>query len=241
MNDRQGSTERSVVPSWVDRMFFTTATVAKVADIAESFRLIELEGPALRKSRGGPGDKIQVRAARFGMRTYTPVGWDADRGRTRICAFTHGAGPGARWVSTLREGDPCSFFGPRGSVSLAKITGPIVLFGDETSLGIAAALSALGVPGSRIVLEATSSAAATRVVNTLELGSTDVVAKTSDDAHLQRASELVAEAATASDVTVVLTGRARSIVEVRRLLRQRSVSAAIKSKAYWADGRTGLD
>lgn len=231
----------SVVKSWVDRVFFTSATVAKVTDVAESFRLVELEGSALSKGQGRPGDKIQVRAAGFAMRTYTPVGWDGDRGRTRICAFTHGSGPGARWARALRDGDPCSFFGPRSSLAFAKMTGPIVLFGDETSLGVAAALCSLRGDGRRIVLEASSSRAVKSVVDTLQLDDAAVIEKSSDDAHLREASELIAQATSTTGVTVVLTGRAASIVDLRRRLRDAGVTATVKAKAYWAEGKTGLD
>src|SRR5947208_11720096 len=71
-------------------------------------------------------------------RTYTPMSWDAVNGRTRMLTFAHGDGPGSRWASGLREDDTCQFFGPRHSLDLSGLESPVVLFGDETSFGLAA-------------------------------------------------------------------------------------------------------
>jgi NADPH-dependent ferric siderophore reductase len=232
----------SAARSFVDRVFLTSTTVAKVAVLAEGFHLLELEGEALSKG-GQPGDKLQIHTSGLAtMRTYTPFAWDVPRGRMQICAFTHGDGSGARWVRALRDGDPCSFFGPRGSLAFAKMkaSGPIVLFGDETSLGVGASLRALRGKAAQLVFEATSAPAVSAVVDRLELADTAVLARTSDDAHLREVAARIVEAAT-KDATIVLTGNAKSIIAIRQHLREAKVDAAIKSKAYWAEGRTGLD
>jgi len=239
---RETNVRRSTgIRGWVDRLFFTTATVTKVADLAPGFRLLDLEGSELTKSQGKAGDKIQLRASStFGLRTYTPLDWDRARGRFRICAFLHGAGPGATWMRALRDGNACSFFGPRGSLAFEKMTGPIVLFGDETSIGVAAALRALRGSEASVVLEGTSARDVSLVAETLGLSDVHAFAKKPDDEHLGDAAKAIARAA-ASGGTIVLTGRARSIVTVRDRLYAEGVTTKMRSKAYWADGRTGLD
>jgi NADPH-dependent ferric siderophore reductase len=232
--------EMSVVDRWIDRVLFTSAVVENVTDVAEGFRLIELEGPSLTKKEGLPGDKIQVRASGFSMRTYTPVGWDAERGRTRLCAYVHGAGPGARWAGSVRRGDTCSFFGPRRSLSIAKLSGDIVLFGDETSLGVGASVRSFRPEGTRLVFEATAELPMRTALGALELDDVAIVQRRTDDDHLREASEEIARSATPNS-TVVLTGKAASIVRLRQRLRDARCPARILAKAYWAEGRTGLD
>lgn len=222
----------SVVAGWVDKLLFTVARVARTEDVGEQFRIITLEGAALAKSPATPGDKIQVRAAGLALRTYTPVA--GEQGRVKLLAYLHGSGPGTRWARTVQSGDDCSFFGPRGSVALADIAGPIVLFGDETSFGVGAALAGLRPGANRLVFEVGSRA----TVDALELPAR-TVERAPDGSHLRKASDYLLEAG--NEATLVLTGRASSIKTVRQHLREAGLTAKIKAKAYWADGRTGLD
>lgn len=88
-----------------------------------------------------PGDKIQIQLGGWTQRTYTPMGWDAEGGRTRILVYLHAGGPGAQWARALRKGDDCVVFGPRRSVRLTRPQSTVIVVGDETSLGLAAALA----------------------------------------------------------------------------------------------------
>lgn len=224
------------VTSWVDRVFFTQATVADVVDVAPRFRIMTLEGPELAKTTANPGDKIQVRARGLSLRTYTPVGWDRAKGRAKVVAFVHGEGPGALWTQALRAGDTCAFFGPRSSIALAKAKGPVILFGDETSIGVAASLHALRGKDAHLVLEADSRDAVAPVLDALALSHATVCARTGD--HLRDAAERIAAV---KDASIILTGCAASIVTVRQHLRTLGAPATFKAKTYWAEGRTGID
>jgi NADPH-dependent ferric siderophore reductase len=122
------------------RWLMRPARVAAVETLSPRFRLIELEGKALRNVAWTAGEKLQVAiGSGLSARTYTPISWDAGSGRTRILTFAHGEGPGSRWAGGLREGNTCQFFGPRRSLDLSSLESPVVLFGDETSFGLAAA------------------------------------------------------------------------------------------------------
>jgi len=230
----------SIVESWFDRVLLSSAVVANVSDLADGFRLIELEGPSLKKKACSPGDKIQVRAAGLAMRTYTPAGWDAARGYTRICASLHGTGPGARWVRSVRKGDSCSFFGPRRSVSLAKIAGDVVLFGDETSVGVGASLRAFHPHGTRLIYEGTTTKHLRAALDVMALDDASIVERKANDDHLGEIGKQIAAWAT-PNTTIVLTGRARSLVTLRQQLRDARCPAQTTAKAYWAEGRSGMD
>jgi ferric-chelate reductase (NADPH) len=219
------------------------ARVATVETLSLHFRLVDLEGEALRNVNWTPGQKVQV-AMGSGMsaRTYTPMSWDADSGRTRLLAFGHGDGPGSRWSSALREGDTCQFFGPRRSLDLSGLQSPVVLFGDETSFGLAVALrDSSQADGAIHVFEASDAAESRPVLEAIGLGQATLIERIADDAHLAAVEAEVLRLA-ASGAHFVLTGKASSIQRVSCALKAAGVvSSRVKTKAYWAPGKVGLD
>lgn len=87
------------------RWMMRPARVAAVKTLSPRFRLIDLEGDDLKGVTWLPGHKVQVSiGSGLSSRTYTPMSWDADAGRTRLLAFVHGDGPGSRWAASLLEG-----------------------------------------------------------------------------------------------------------------------------------------
>lgn len=218
------------------------ARVAAVRTLSPHFRLAELEGDALRNVAWTAGQKVQVSMnSGLSARTYTPMSWDAD-GRTRILTFAHGDGPGSRWAIGLREGDTCQFFGPRRSLDLSGLAAPVVLFGDETSFGLAAALRDAPQGADAIhVFEGSDVAELRPVLEAIGLGQANLIERTSGETHLA-AVEAEALRLAASGAHFILTGKASSIQRVGRALKAAGVvSSRIKARAYWAQGRTGLD
>ncbi|UFW52624.1 MULTISPECIES: siderophore-interacting protein [Bradyrhizobium] len=225
------------------RWLMRSARIAAIETLSPHFRLIEIEGEALKDVAWNAGQKIQV-AMRAGLsaRTYTPMSWEASSGRTRLLAFIHGVGPGSRWVSGLREGDTCQLFGPRRSLDLTGLEAPIVLFGDETSFGLAAALrDNLQAGGALHMFETTDVAESRRVLEAISLGEARLIARSADDAHLAAVEAEMLRIA-ANGARFILTGKASSIQRISRALKAAGVaSSRIKAKAYWAPGKTGLD
>lgn len=228
----------------VQKLFTRSATVADTIDIGTAFRIITLQGDALRGATWTPGAKIQIQLGGWVQRTYTPLDWDAVTGRTRILAYRHGDGPGAQWARTVRRGDACVVFGPRRSIQLASIQAPVIVFGDETSIGLAAALSRHGgAPAVHALLEVSSLARTQPVLTQLQLEDAYLCQRLGDGAHFHeleaQLSALLMQDATAE---IILTGRASSIQHMARFLKQTGVGAGRRqSKAYWADGKKGLD
>ncbi|MCK1389284.1 siderophore-interacting protein [Bradyrhizobium sp. 1] len=225
------------------RWLMRPARVAAVETLSPRFRLAELEGEALREVPWTTGQKIQVAmGAGLSARTYTPMSWDAGSGKTRLLAFSHGDGPGSRWASGLREGDICQFFGPRRSLDLADLDAPVILFGDETSFGLAAALrESLRAGGTLHMFEASDVVESRQVLQAINLSEARLIARSADDVHLATIeAELLRLAANGAQF--VLTGKASSIQRISRALKAAGVaSSQIKAKAYWAPGKTGLD
>jgi len=228
----------------VQKVFTRRARVVAVEDLNAMFRIITIEGDALRKVDWTPGDKIQIQLGGWVQRTFTPVAWDAVEGRTRILAYMHGDGPGARWAREARAGDDCVLFGPRKSIDGTK-PGPVVLFGDETSFGLAVALSST-IAGSHpveMLFEISTLAESQPVIEHLGLGKLHASVRAENDAHLVEVEDQVRALLEAHQpMQFVLTGKSTSIQRIRQWLRQYGVtSSQFQNRAYWAPGKEGLD
>ncbi len=73
---------KALIGNVLGRFIFHDVTVTRVRDIAPRFRWVEFEGPALRGESWVAGDKVQVFLPEMGMRTYTPLTWDSQKGST---------------------------------------------------------------------------------------------------------------------------------------------------------------
>jgi ferric-chelate reductase (NADPH) len=218
------------------------ARVATVEHLSAHFRRLALEGDELKSVDWTPGDQIQIAVgAGLMARTYTPISWDRDKGRTHILAFIHGEAPACRWFNASHPGDSCEFLGPRKSLGLIDLNSPAVVFGDETCFGLAAALNgALPAGGIRHVFEVSDVSESQAVLDTIGIRAT-LIQRAAGDAHLVAAREMVVSLAGA-DAQLVLGGKASSIQQVRKALKAIDIgSARVRSKAYWAPGKTGLD
>lgn len=218
------------------------ARIARIEVLSPRFRSIALEGDALKGLAWTVGQKIQVAmGSGLSARTYTPMSWDAENGRTTLMAFAHGSGPGSRWASSLQEGDMCWLFGPRRSLDPSAGEPPMVVFGDETSFGLASALKESRQAGGTIhVFEVSDAAEASPVLAAIGLASATLIARSAEDAHLAAVeAELLRLSASAQ---FVLTGKASSIQRISRALKAAGVATSrMRTKAYWAPGKTGLD
>jgi len=231
----------SRVEKLVSDLLLTSATVSAIQDLSEHFRLIELEGQALRRARFRPGDKLQIKVAPWKLRTYTPLHWNVALGRTQILAFVHASGPGTTWANSLAAGARVEMFGPRASIPLSDLGDRAVLFGDETSIGVAAVLQAAR-PHARAVLESSFAGETEEVLARVGLADAVVIARAAGDAHLAEVRDRLRSAAREpGPAALVLTGKAQSIQAVRALLDPPSRRSVARSKAYWAVGKAGLD
>jgi len=239
--------DRSLGPleSTVARWFTRSARVSEVRAVADNFRLITLAGDGLQGAAWVPGQKVQLLLGGWVQRTYTPLAWNAASGSTQLLAYSHGEFPGSDWARQLEVGQPCSVFGPRGSLDLTALPRPGLLFGDETSFALAHALrfTPSGSDGVEIVLEVSSIEAARRALEAVGVAGAHLVERRPDDAHLAEVEALIAGLREKHATEGwVLSGKAPSIQALSKLLRRLGVArGGIQSKAYWAPGKAGLD
>jgi ferric-chelate reductase (NADPH) len=227
------------------RLFMKRAMVSESRVLDGGFRLVTLSGDSLRGVRWTPGQKVQVALGGWAYRTYTPLSWDAVHGSTQLLVFLHGAAPGAAWGRALKEGDSCAMFGPHDSLDLNTLGRPALLFGDETSFGLAYAMrfTPQGVEEVRVVLEVTSKKIAEGVLGQLGITNAELVERRSDDSHLSEVENLaVTHLQDSSIKSGALSGKASSIQRLNKRLRSLGLSSRqIRTRAYWAPGKVGLD
>lgn len=224
-------------------LFMKRTTIAACEDIAEGFRLIVLEGPALKAATWTPGQKIQIAmGSAFVARTYTPIDWDAAAGRTRLVGYAHGEGPGSAWIRRAEPGSACDLFGPRRSLDVSAVSAPLAVLGDETSIGLACALVRHGGARAETCLfEVGDLEAGRQILSRLGLEGGALFGRAEDGTHLD-AMEAALPALIDNGAVFVLTGNASTIQRLRQNLKSRGVPPTrLIAKAYWAPGKTGLD
>ena len=230
--------------SAIFKLFTRSAKVVDIEDVGSAFRILTLGGDAMRDVAWTPGDKIQIQLGGWVQRTYTPMDWDSVAGRVRILVYLHAGGPGALWASNVCMGDDCVVFGPRKSLRLARPHAPVILFGDETSLGLAAAFSNQEeAPAVFGVFEVSALAETAPVVKRLRLAGVHLSVRRAGEMHFgEIETQVSALLQSHADADVVLTGKASAIRQMGRVLREHDIGAGRRqSKAYWAAGKTGLD
>jgi ferric-chelate reductase (NADPH) len=229
----------------LQRLFSRNARVVAIEDLNAMFRILTLGGDALREVQWTPGDKIQIQLGGWVQRTYTPLDWDPTQGLTRILAYLHGDGPGTHWAREARVGDDCTFFGPRRSIDLTQLQPPAILFGDETSFGLAAALNNTLTANHRVgmLFEISAPVESRPAIERLRLGEAHTITRAENDAHLAGIEDRLRALLDARQpMQFVLTGKSTSIQRIRRWLRQHGgASPRFQNKAYWAPGKKGLD
>lgn len=230
--------------SWV----FDEFAIEDARDVSPRFRRFRVASASLRAKPCAAGDKLQVMVGEAGPRTFTPFAPDREAGKFDFLAYVHGTSPAAAWAREAQPGLRFRAFGPRGSLPLASLAGPVVMFGDETSLGAAKSLvdsrgAGGGVDGVKLVFECNDRGETELALAELGLRDAQLVPRAPDLAHIGSLEEqLRAALAQRPDATLVLTGHAQAIQAVRRRLKSGQVPVREqKVKAYWADGKKGLD
>ena len=233
---RAGLIERTITRLWM-----RPARIVGITSLSEKFRLFDFQGDALKGSTWSLGDKLQMKLDEgLAARTYTPIEWNQQTGATRFLAYCHGTGPSSVWAERAQIGDERQFFRPRASLDMSELKSPTVLFGDETSFGLALALQRSGKDG-HFIFEVNDGDESASVLDELGLPAL-LVTRLPDETHLHRVSEAILAFGQSPESSFVVTGKASSIQHVSRVLKTQGVDKSrLRAKVYWATGKTGLD
>lgn len=241
--NKSSSRQAGLIERTVTRLLMRPARVSAVAGLSEHFRLIDFAGEALKGASWSPGDKVQIKlGGGFLTRTYTPIVWDGVTGETRILTYRNGAGPGSEWAGATTPGDERPLFGPHASIDLENLPASTLLFGDETSLGLAIALERSGDAAARrhYVFEVNDRDESAGILHRFGLQAT-LFQRQPDDGHSDELIRAILPFA-GVDSAFVLSGKAASIQRLSRALKATNVtSRRIRAKVYWTPGMSGLD
>jgi NADPH-dependent ferric siderophore reductase len=238
------STVLTMLKKYVTKRPVTQATVVKVVQVSQQFRVIELVCDIPFKTAVLPGDKISI-TTDGKRRCYTPIAVEEDTSSIRLGIYLYGKGPGSAWASSVKESDVLQLTGPRPSLDLSTVNAPCVLFGDETAFAVARSLQRhLGIKhASRFIFEVDSLTEAQAAVNALELRNTVLIEKCFGNVHIAQLSAAMTLALGELEAQrLVLTGCAHSIQALRKTLSGTEVEYSRGLvKAYWAPSKIGLD
>lgn len=226
------------------KLFTRSGWVLEIEEIGDDFRILTIGGEQLRNVDWTPGDKVQIQLGGWVQRTYTPIDWDSASGRMRILVYTRAGGPGTAWARCVRKDDVCLIFGPRKSIDLTRAPASAIVFGDETSFGLATALlRTVRPPHATLLFEVSLLIRVEPVLARLGLENAHLVEQAADDSHMSTLEEQMLAALEAQpSARIVLSGKASSIQRMRKLLKRSGIEAKrFQVKAYWALGKSGLD
>lgn len=229
------------------RLMLHRAVVREVRPLSPGFVGLTLAEERPRDGGYVPGDKLQMLLPSLDTRTYTPIGWDPGRGTTELLVVRRDEDtPSTRWIRAVAPGDEVRFVGPQRSLA-APPGAPVVLFGDETSFAVATALQrAAPQRPLACVFEVGAAAEAEAVLAQLGIPGAVVIERAADHGHLARIdaeldARLAAQRAQYPEPALLMTGSARSIQALQASRRARAASRPLKTKAYWSQGKRGLD
>jgi NADPH-dependent ferric siderophore reductase len=228
---------KGILLSALGRVALTDGVVARVETLAPPLRRLQLAGPALRGASARPGDKLQVVLPSRDVRTLTPIAWDPVAGTCAIIVYVGDRGaasatPLQAWALAVAAGTAVRFLGPQRSLALPSAPSTLLIVGDETSIGVAAAAASAGHQVTAL-LEVTGAPALAPALAAFGLRAELVERRQGDGHHADLAARVAALAPAAA--LVALTGRAQTIQAVRR----RGLVARVVP--YWSTGKRGLD
>lgn len=238
------SSVKKAILSVIGNSISSPAKVVGVESINAHFKFIEIESESFKGLTLKPGEKIQVNVGDWNIRTYTPLEIDSEKGTMKILGFIHGNGPGSNWVKNVGPGEDCPLIGPRSSMNLAESVDPILIFGDETAVAMAATFKNLR-KGSvvKAVFTVSPGVEIGTLLERLELDDSVVFVKSANESLESTVKDRVNGLIKELGIPwVLLAGHAQAIQEMRSNLKNNGIAMTkVKVKAYWADGKVGID
>jgi len=216
-------------------------TVVSSRYINNNIKLIRFEG-RLTGMDFQLGYAVAVRVSDTEFRNYTASFVDIDKGILEIIFHIHQTAVGCMSMDRLMAGDKVRITFPRGVRQYDGKVKRQVLFGDETSLGLACSFQNILKRNNhqyRFLFELEYENA--QVPSLLGLENYVVLAKKSSSKRqdwLDRFSLISLKDWSSSNF--VLVGNASSVQLFKKILKEQDIKGKVFAKAYWAEGRKGL-
>lgn len=239
------------MPQWlgdtIEKVFsgmVVPVTVESVHQVVAGLKRISMTGD-FSKIKYAPGNVIEFRVTCNDYRHYTVSSFDKEKNICEMLVYLHGLGVGSEWAKNIKEGDVLRLLGPGGKICYKENYARHFVFGDETSLGLMQCLQGKALErGHKIYCVTELEEAFSNWPKLLDLPaetvfkSADNPAQPAIDRLSQQKESFWAEWKGAA---FYLTGRARSIQAIRKVLTDKGIPMKnIFTEPYWADGKKGL-
>lgn len=234
----------SSIPKWLGNLFETSLRpnmdVVETTYVSTQIKKIRLRGD-ISKMNFQLGYANVIRVSETEFRNYTVAAYDDAGGTIDILCHIHGKGTGSRFMDGLRAGDQLYMSIPRGKKFYEGAVSQYVLFGDETSLGLANAFLPTLKSNKhdyRFYFELDEENR--RAPDALELDNVAVFPKSG---IFRSEPELRTLPIFASDrwqeANFVLTGNVASMQNIRKVLKGWA-RGKVSFQGYWLEGKQGL-
>jgi len=242
------------IPKWFGNAMETVfsgmihpVTVTKTEFLDEKLLKVCFQGD-FSKINFIPGNVIEFRVSDNEFRHYTPSVFDVEHGVCEILFYLHDGGIGSNWVTQLSANDCIKLIGPGGKINYNEKLKHHFFFGDETSLSLFYCMKNAVLKNNQTYL------------CVLEMDEehedwpgqlgilADIVPKSHNDpakAAIIKIEDLQHDIRSHDpfweDIVFYLTGRAKSIQAVRKVILSWGISTKrIQTEPYWAEGKKGL-
>lgn len=234
----------SSIPKWVSNLFESSmkpnAKVLETRYIKPGIKEIRFKGD-IEKWNFQIGFASVVRVSETEFRNYTIKHYNKNSGIFDIIFHIHNNGVGSKYIDSLRIGDEIFISPPRGKNFYDPKVSAYLIFGDETSLGLAFSfLSTLKQNKHQFQFYFELDKSNKDVPELLGIENFTVYAKNNsfrDEDWVNNLPLFQSEDLTAT--SFVLTGNVKSVQNFRKILKDKKTQI-INSQGYWLEGKKGL-
>jgi len=211
---------------------------------------LELLSPSVRKIRFSGdfsnlsykvGSYIDFRVSDTAARRYTASYTDTQNGVIELIVHLHGEGSGSQFMANLKVGDKVNNNQPRAYRYYDESAEKFVIFGDETSLGLARSfLPVLKKKQQKFTFIFELDEENKTIPELLGLENFNVFPKDGSFRNEAWISELpVIKASDWQDANFVLTGNAKSAQTFKKVIKDKT-NGNVYLHGYWLEGKKGL-
>jgi NADPH-dependent ferric siderophore reductase len=188
------------------------------------------------------GYAVIIRVNDTEYRNYSVSFSDVEHGILEIIFHLHGTAPGCVYMDSLTVGDHARISMPRGQKQYDPAVKKQLLFGDETSLGMAVAFQPyLKKNAHQFHFYFELEEANKNVPQLLGLENYTIFPKNNHFRNEQWISDLpVFKTADWLTANFILTGNVKSVQTFRRVLKTHHITGRIFTAGFWLEGKTGL-
>ena len=243
------SKNRTIMPSAPKWLFDSLEYILPNVPLAEVTETVFLS-PSVKKIRcTGPvnqlhftvGSYIDFRVSDTEARRYTASYADKENGVVEFIGHLHGNGNGSHFMDRLQVGDTIKLNTPRAYKYYDKSADHFLIFGDETSVGLALSfLPVLKKNGHSFQFYFELDDENSHVPELVGLENYTVFPKNGSFRNEEWIGDLpVLKTAEWQDARFVLTGNAKSAQTFRKVIKNKT-RGNVHLHGYWLEGKKGL-